>query len=333
MLDRFKKISAVIFLTLLIWAYAYLALEETITVTGTLNISPSRQELLVGFADQQLPVNLQLAVKGPPKKITELKNYIRTKGLPEFFYNAEMEQHSKPGLYPLDVASFLNETDKIKELGISVESCIPSRINVKVEQLQKKWLTIQCLDENRVPIVTEPIEPASIEMFVHEHWVGDNLKATVILPQTAVERARKEPISEKPFVELEDGKRVYSKVAVNIKLPSTENPLADRVLQPTIGFIISKNLRDKFSVEVVNENDLRKTIQFRASDRAFDAYQSTLYQVLMEIRDGDENSTENVHRRVIYNFPSEFVRKGEIEPPTSLREAEFKLVPLAVKTE
>ena len=40
MIDKIKKIAVVIFLTLLIWAWAYLALEEEIIQTATLDIAP-----------------------------------------------------------------------------------------------------------------------------------------------------------------------------------------------------------------------------------------------------------------------------------------------------
>ncbi len=111
MMDKIKKFSAVIFLTLLVWAWAYLALEDTIPSSATLNISPStRSDLLVTFEDQQTPVNLRLALKGPPSRITELKKRLREdevnpnkERLLAFYYNAATDGHSAPGLHSLDL--------------------------------------------------------------------------------------------------------------------------------------------------------------------------------------------------------------------------------------
>lgn len=335
MFERVKKFSAVIGLTLLIWAWAYLAIEKTIPVSVTLDIAPSRPDLFVSFEDQQTPVNLRLAIKGPPSKITGLKTRIRDEGEQlEFLYNAEIENHSNPGSYLLEVVSFLNESDKMKSLGVSVESCVPAEIRVKVEQLTKKWLTIQCVDEHGVPVTTEPIEPASIEMFVHDLWTVDFLRATVILSPSAIERARKEAITAEPFVELEPGKRTHSKTSVKIKLPSTENPLKPRAINPLtrLGIVYSKTLQGKYTAELVNETQFR-TLNFEASDAAFTAYENTAFQILVEIHDKDVNETGNIKRPVVYNFPPEFVRKGEIMLTGPPKVAEIKLVRLAPKPE
>lgn len=336
-MDKIKKISAVIFLTLLVWAWAYLELEDIIPASATLNISPStRSDLLVTFEDQQIPVNLRLALKGQPSNIMELNKRLREdeanpnkERLLAFYYNAEIEGHSAPGLHSLDIVSFLNNSEKLKDLGISVDSCLPSKINVKVEQLEEKWVTVQCLDERGVPLATPQIEPQSIEIYIREGWTG---KATVILTESAREKARKSVIEEKPFIELVPGKRRYLNVSVKIKLPETEHPLEDRVTNPLgrLGFIFSKNLHGKYTVELLNESKFR-TLNFKASERAFKAYEEMPYMILVEIRDSDINETGSIRRPVIYNFPPEFIRKGEIELTGPPQEAELKLTPVAAK--
>ena len=199
---------------------------------------------------------------------------------------------------------------------------------MNVNKLTPKWFTVQCLDENKVPLRTELIEPSTIEMYAFDNWSGDSLKAGVILTPAMIEKARKEPIAERPFIELEPGRRRWFISPVTIKLPSTDSPLKDRVTSPLLklGITYSKNLQGKYTLELINENDLR-TVQYRASDAAYNAYEKMPYLIMIEVRDGDENS-ENVHRPIIYNFPTEFIRKGEIEL-TGAREAIFKLVPLA----
>jgi len=55
------------------------------------------------------------------------------------------------------------------------------------------------------------------------------------------------------------------------------------------------------------------------------------YQVILRIVDEDAKSTETIRRELIYNFPPEYVRTGEIElvvTPDQPAEAQFKLVRL-----
>ncbi len=339
MADILKKLAAVVFLTMLIWAWAYLALEETMEQqTGTLDISPGiRQDLFVSFEEGPAPISLKVTIKGPPRKIGELKKRLHASDIDpnkerlDFLYDPESQNHSLPGSYRLDVLQFLNESDKLEDLAVSVESCEPTVINVKVEKLTEKRLTVQCLDENNAPLAAESIEPARIQMFVRDEWRGP---ATVILTEAAIEKARKEPISEKPFIELEGGRPTYSKVSVSIKLLPAETLLQDRVTNPLLklGYIFSRNLHGKYTVHLINENDLR-TLQYKASERAFNAYEKKPYLILVEIRDGDENAANNIHRQIIYNFPEEFVLKDEIELAGPPREAVFKLVPVSEKPE
>ncbi len=337
MAEILKKLAAVVFLTMLIWAWAYLALEDETDQTGTLDISAIRQDLFVNFEDQPAPVSLKLTIKGPTRKIAELKKRLRAsdahpnKERLDFLYDPASQNHSAPGSYELDVVEFLNNSDKRKDMAVTIVSCEPSVINIKVEKLTEEWLPIQCLDEDRVALATELIDPQAIQMLVRDrdNWTGT---ATVILTEAAIEKARQEPVTVTPFIELTPGKRRYYKDTVDITLPATENPLEPRTEQPTIGFIGSKNLWDKYTVQLINESDLR-TIRLKASERAFNAYEKTAYQVLVEILPGDETAAEAIHRPVIYNFPEEFVQKGEIKLDEPPREAVFKLVARPAKPE
>jgi len=339
MADILKKLAAVVFITMLIWAWAYLALEEEIEQTGRLDISPAiRQDLFVNFKDRPAPVSLKLTMKGPPVQIAELKKRLRASDVDpdkerlDFFYNPESQSQSAPGSHELSVVAFLNESDKLKDIAVTVVSCEPDVITVEVEELILKPLTIQCLDEHGARLADATIEPASVEMFVHDDWSGDLLTATVSLSAPAAEKARKGPVSEKPYIELENGKRIYSKSPVSIKLP-TESLLQDRVSNPLkLGYIFSRNLHGRYTVQLINENDLR-TLQYKASDHAFKAYENQPYHILIEIHDGDENAPNNIQRQIIYNFPEEFVQKGEIKLAGPPHPAIFKLVPVPKKPE
>ena len=72
-------------------------------------------------------------------------------------------------------------------------------------------------------------------------------------------------------------------------------------------------------------------IMLKASQQAFDAYEKTKYQILIEILPGDETVEGALHRDVIYNFPKEFVQKGEIKLGEAPRKAVFKLVARSAK--
>jgi len=338
MLGRIKKLAATAFLTLLIWTWAYLALEQEIVESGTLNISPAMsQNILVSF-DREVPIRLKLSIKGPASKIAEFRRRLladdndQDKERLDFFYNAEMQGQAEASSYPLDVLRFLKNDTRLKRLGLTVESCDIETIEVTVEELEERELPVQCLDENGSVLAHSMIEPARVQMFVRRDWGSEQSKAKVTLAPLRIEQARKEAIIEKPYVELVPGKRKYADIRVEIKLPSTVELLQDRILQPTIGFLLSKNLQGKFDIELLNENDLTSATKIKASDDAWSAYDKrTSYQVLVEARDGDENIEGEISRQLIYNFPLEYVQKQQIRLNEPLREARFRLKPLAAQ--
>lgn len=336
MLSRTKKLAATAFLTLLIWTWAYLALEQEIVESGTLNISPATsQNILVSF-DREVPVRLKLSIKGPASKIAEFRRRLladdndQDKERLDFFYNPEMQGQDEAGSYTLDILQFLKNDTRLKRLGLAVESCDIDTVEVTVEELEERWLPVQCLDRNGSFLAHSTIEPARVKMFVRQDWVSEQSIAKVTLAPLQIEQARKNPITEKPYVELVPGKRKYADIRVEIKLPSAVELLQDRILQPTIGFVLSKNLRGKYNIELLNENDLTSATKIKASDDAWSAYDKrTPYQVLVEVRDGDENIDGEISRQLIYNFPLEYVQKQQIRLNEPIREARFRLKPLA----
>lgn len=336
MKEKLKKISVVIFLTLLIWTWAYMALEQVFEESGTLNISPATSPDMYVKFDRDVPVRLKLQIKGPASKVTEFRSKLLGQGNGDekekldFFFNAEKEDMSTPGVYSLKVLQFLNNDPKLKRLGLAIESCDIEAIEVTVEKLVEKWLPVQCIDERGEIIVHSRIEPASVRMFVRENWPDESLNAMVTLTQLQIEQARKSSIMEKPYIELSANKRKYADVRVEINLPPTEEPVFDRILQPKIGMMLNKNLQEKYHIELLNESELTSVTKFKATDSAWTEYDKrTPYQILIDVRSGDEISTSEITREVIYNFPAEYVSKKEIklnEPP---RKAKFKLVPIA----
>jgi len=263
MIDKMKRIGVVIFLTLLIWAWAYLALEEETAQTATLEISQTSPDLFVSFGIDT-PVTMELKLKGSAAKVAESKRKLNAQDTdPEkerldFYYDAVTEKQAEPGTHTLEVLSFLNSSTKMKNLGLTVESCkvkgIESgAIGVTVEKLVEKWLTVQCFDETGAILEHETIDPARVKMFVRQEY---NSEAKVTLTKQQITKAREYQIVVTPYVELAPGTQRFAPTRVKIKLPPAEVSLQDRPLQPTIGFIFSENLQGKYSIELLNENEL-----------------------------------------------------------------------------
>ncbi|MCK5564760.1 MAG: hypothetical protein KAJ07_05900 [Planctomycetes bacterium] len=334
MKEKLKKIAVAVFLTLLIWTWAYMALEQTISETGTLNVAPSSPDIYVQF-DRDAPVRLKLKLKGSPSKVTEFRSKLFGRGDEaekeklDFYFNAEKEDMATPDTYKLNVLQFLEKDERLKGLGLTVESCDVETIEVAVEKLVEEWPTVQCVDERGEIVRHSSIKPPQVRMFVRPDWPKESLIATVKLTQLQIEQARKSSIIEKPYVEFSASKRRYADVNVEINLPSTEEPLSERPLQAKIGFLLSPNLQGKYRIELLNESELTSRTAIKASDSAWAEYKRTPYQILIEAQSGDETSGVVITREVFYNFPAESVRKKEIKLIDPPRRAKFKLVPIA----
>ncbi len=331
MKEMLKKIAAAVFLTLLIWTWAYMALEQTINETGTLNVAPSSPDIYVQF-DREAPVRLKLEMKGQPSKVSKLfgRGDDAEKVKLDFYFNAEKEDMSAPGVYSLNVLQFLEKDEHLKGLGLTVKSCDVETIEVTVEKLVEEWPTVQCVDDRGEIVLHSSIKPPQVRMFVRPDWPKETLIATVKLTQLQIEQARKSAIREKPYVEFSTSKRRYADVDVEINLPPTEEPLSERPLQAKIGFLLSPNLQGKYKIELLNESVLTSRTAIKASDSAWAEYSKrTPHQILVEARSSDDVTGAVITRQVIYNFPADSVRKKEIELIDPPRDAKFKLVPVA----
>ena len=337
--EKIKKFSLVVFLTLLVWAWAYLADEEVRTVSGTLDVFPRTSlNLLVTF-NRDRPVPLNLRLKGPATKIADLKRKLlaedtdQDKERLDFYYAPEVQDEGDLiSVVLLDVPQLIGSSTKLKTLGLTVESCDPKTIEVTVEKLVEEHLIVQCLDENGSVLEHKNIEPARVRMFVRRNRPANLLIAYVSLTSEQIEPARKTSIMATPYIEL-GGKLKYAAVRVKIELPSAEEALKDQILQPTIGYQISGKLLGEYDIELSNADAIGETTHFRATDEAWTEYADrTAYHVLVEVRDGDENIEGEITREVIYNFPYRYVRKNEIKlAEEEPRTAKFKLIPTAAR--
>lgn len=326
MSDTVKKYILVGFLTLLVWAWANKAVEKPDNYTASLAITQTTNpDILVTF-DKPAPIELKIVVRGSSSKIDKLKNLIDTgQEKLDFVYSTQDAPKDKPEKFPLVTVKWLNQTTKIKSLGIIVESAEPEVIQVTTEKLVKKELNIECFDQNGIPRLPEAITPTTVGIFVKKDYFG---KAIISLSAAEVGKAQKEAITKKPYVLLPSGEFRYGE-DVEIKLPSTELP--SQPFQPTkIGFIFTENLAGNYRIELINKNELTESTSFMASEEAFEAYKSSPYHILVLVLDNDKNGKgEEMSGDIIYNFPAEYFSAGKIKlAQPSTKKAKFKLIPI-----
>ena len=329
---KISKVAVVVFLTVLIWVWADLALDETFSVSGaviTVDDSAPNRWVSIG-GKTSVPVD-NIILKGPASKIAEVRRKIRDR-LPtnsppfEFFLDTEQEGMAEPNEYPtFDVRDFLRKNDQLRRLGLTVESCKPVNLTVKVALFLEKSLPVQCFDESGNSLKHESIVPPTVSMFVPDDW-GRNEPARVTLTAREIEPARTNPILMTPYIDLPDGQRRQSRTVVKVKIPPKEDLLTrSPITTATLGYLLSANLQGKYKVEVSNMNEVIGAIQIRATEQARLAYEQMRYQVLLEIDDEDAKFTETIRRELIYNFPVESRQKDEIILDQQPVIAQFKL--------
>jgi hypothetical protein len=331
---KISKIAIVVFLTVLIWVWADLALDETLSVSGAvITVDESAPNRWVSIGGRtSVPID-NIVLKGASFKIADVRRKIRDRApnAPsfEFFLDTEQEGMAEPNEYPaFDVRDFLRKSDQIRRFGLTVESCKPVNLTVKVALLLEKSLPVQCFDESGNSLAPESIDPSTVSMFVPEDW-GRNEPARVTLTAREIEQARAAPILATPYIELPDGRTRKSRTVVKVKILPEESRLTrSPITTATLGYLLSANLQGKYKVDVSNMNEVIGAIQIRATEQARLAYEQMRYQVLLEIEETDPESTEPIRRELIYNFPFEFRRKGEIMLDQQPIVARFKLIRL-----
>ncbi len=331
MLHSIKKIALVIFITLLIWVWADRALDEELSgVSASLSADPSASPKVWVSFDDESSAHFRITLSGPVSRIAEVKRKLRDRSLIfDFHLDPEKEKIEVPtDGYPLDLLGLIEKNVEIRKLGLKVKSCEPGTVSVTVLKLVEKNLQVECLDENRLPVVdVESIDPPRVKMPVPESWIGEQLKAAVRLTSKQIEQARLDAISARPYIEIAPGNFRYSDTRVQIKLSAMKERLQDYGIPATIGFTLSENLFGKFKVELTDRGP--STIGIKATPEAKTAYEKTSFKLLLFIEDEDTKATEPILRELVYNFPPEFVQKDEIratqQQPPKVR---FKLIPL-----
>ena len=329
MVQKIKKLILVVILTILIWSWAYLASDKNIDKPATLNVSHAINPSLLVTFDGKQKIDFRITITGPAIKVSDLEQKL-AKGQEQldFVFNAEELKMTTPGKHSLNLLQFLKGSDKMTALGLSVDSCSPVKVDVVVQQLAEQVLPVHCYNENGIMIEHEKITPPAVKMFVPANWTGDLLEAKVLLTPQLIENARKETVSQQPYIELIPGTPTYAQQAVTVKLPSTLTQLQEHSLpgsQLAIGYVNSPKTSE-YKVVLSNEKELTEVTRFKATEAAFNAYRNQTYQMLIELKDSDINAEGEITRQVIYNFPSAYVAKNEIQLVSQPTPARFKLV-------
>lgn len=326
------KIAIVVFITILIWVWADLALDEELPVSNAMiSVVMSNPKLLVSFDDESTVAIEEMVLKGPLRKIAEISRRLEEgKGL-EIAFDAANEKMNEPGSYPLPLLPFLQKDKEIKRLGLKVEKCKPETLSVKVVRLVSRPLDVKCVDEDGNPIGGATVEPAQVDMLVPEDWGPEKLIAEVLLTPREIEHARISPIDERPYIRLAAGQTREAPKLVEITMPLEPDRLSDcKIKARTLSIALSPTLQGKYYVEVTNLADVLLPIVIRATPDAQRAYELQPFALMtLYILDEDKDTMEEQKREVVYNFPEKFLRSGEIELNQKPAEAKFKLIPVS----
>lgn len=327
---KYGKILAVMFLTVLIWVWADLALDEPLPdKPATIVVDESANPRLWVSFNQASSADIRITLSGPHSAIVDLDRKLKegTQRL-EFDFDAAQEKMDEPGDYTLTLLPFLQKDKEIKQLGLKVVSCEPDTIDFQVRKLVERPLEVKCFGVSGDVQKAEAIKPSPVHMFVPEDWLGD---ARVQLTDAEIAQARLTAIEKIPYIVLPGGRTKDVPTTVMITMPPEEESLKiSTITTPTLGFTLSDNLQGKYKVEVENLDAVMSAISIGATADAKRAYEEMRYQVMLEIFDSDKDdkSTESLRRELIYNFPAEYVRRGEIELRQPAVVARFKLVRL-----
>jgi hypothetical protein len=326
---KLSKIMIVVFITVLIWVWADLALDETLpdkSAVVVVDESVARQ-FWISF-DQSPSADIKITLSGPHTAVTTMDMELRKrqKSL-EFVFNAVQEQMDRPGVHSLKLLDFLRKDRQLRRRGLMVQSCDPNELSVNVVELAKKSLTVECFDVSGNPLKIKSIEPSKVDAFVP---VDSRLTARIRLSKAEIEQARKAPIKKTPYVEFVPGYVRDSATDVRIMLAPEEDPLnVQRIEDATISIAMSPTLLAQYYADITNLPDVLSSITVRATNDAKQAYENqqlphmTLYIFDNDVKQGQESLRKAVH----YNFPREFVSTGEIELVGEPAIAEFKLIP------
>ncbi len=287
---KYGKIAVVISLTILIWVWADLALDDKVTVPRATITAAFSKDIWVSFNNKPSVSIDDIELKGPAGKIAEVRRRLNDGTLVfDFLLNPEREGMTTTGLQRLKVLDFVKKSEKmkIKELsGLTVEACKQEIIDVNVVELVEKSLDIECFDENGALLEVASIEPSSkVVMFVP---AGSRLKARVRLTPRDIEQARRSVVVKTPFVVLAEGQTRQASAPVEIKMSPEADSLSEYpITEAKLGIELSVNLLGEYKPDVINYNEVVSNLIILATREAIQAYVNLPFQMTMYILDSD----------------------------------------------
>lgn len=331
------KISVTVFLTVLIWVWADLAQDERLDLSNFVTVTMAKSSdpnLWVALEDDNSVLRASVTIervvlKGPASRVSEVvRRKNREKLDLNLFLVPEQMGLTDTSTRTLDVLSFLKQTDEIRQLGLTVETCEPRMITVQVSKLKIEPMNVECVDDSGNQIIAETIEPSRVKVRVPPEGATT---AKVRLTAEEQRQAREAPVEKIPYIELADGQRRDGLQPVKVKLPPAENALRQYPVSATLGLCMSQNLQGKYRVEL-REDPMADLVLVRATAAAHQEYDKTPFHMLLYIQDSDKPSQEYISREVVFNFPQEYVQRGEIKLDQAVPKVQFRLVPIPEET-
>jgi hypothetical protein len=331
------KVAIVVFLTALIWVWADLALDERMTLTDvvvevTKSSNPALWVCFVGERDEQdlqtsVPLD-SVVLKGPASRVAEVKR-LKNRGKLDLglFLTPEQEGITKADVRALNVLDFLKGSTEFRQLGLTVESCEPKRLTLRVQELVKMSVAVECAGLNPSVQVLS-IQPETVEAYVPKEEVGVR-KATVRLTPEEQNRAKNVAVEKTPYLELVPGQRRDVLGKVKITLAPAQNVLDSFRVSAAVGLCFNQNMQGKYRVVLENDPTELAAVMIRATPAAQQAYAQAPYQLILYIQDSDRQVTEQpIQRAVVFNFPDEAVQRDEIKADQAAPVARFTLRPI-----
>jgi len=328
------KVSVTLFLTVLIWVWADLAQDERLELSNFVTITMAKSSdpnLWVALEGDNEALRASLTIervvlKGPASRVSEvMRRKNREKLDLNLFLVPEQMGLTDAATRTLDVLNFLKQTDEIRQLGLTVETCEPRMITVQVSKLKTEPMKVECVDEMGNQILAEAIEPSLVKVRVPPEGLA---AARVRLTAEEQRQARETPVEKTPYVELADGQRRDALQAVKVKLPPAENALRQYPVSGTIGLCMSRNMQSKFKVEL-REDPMADLVLVRATAAAHQEYDKMPFHMLLYIEDSDKPSQEYLSREAVFNFPPDYLQRGEIKLDQTVPKIQFRLVPIS----
>jgi hypothetical protein len=330
------KVSIVVFLTALIWVWADLAQDERLPLTDVVVevAKSSNPALWVCFVTDEQESDLQTSVtldsvvlKGPARRVADVKR-LKNRGTLDLnlFLTPEREGLTKADVRTLDVLEFLKQSDEIRQLGLTVESCEPRRLALRVQELVKMSVPVKCegLD---AAVQVKSLQPETVEAYVPKEEAGER-KATVRLTPEEQNQAKNVPVEKTPYVELASGQRREALAKVMVSLEPAQNVLSKYRVPAAVGICFNQNMQGKYAVILQNDRTELANVNIMATLAARDAYAQEIYQMVLFIQDADRQATEPIQRAVVFSFPNEYLKRDEIRADQPPPMAKFTLRPI-----